>query len=138
MGIRYNRCNSPSSELLRPAQPLDFLKLYNAVMKKPHKHFIREWREHRGLSLRRLCARMELSPGGDEVLSYASLSRIEQYKQPYSEPILNALADALDVEPWMLLKIDPRKDGQIIDLMVKLTPKQQEQAIKLLEIIKAG
>ena len=81
---------------------------------------------------------MESSPGGDEIASYASLSRIEKYKQPYSEPILNALADALDVEPWMLLKVDPSKDGRVIDLMVKLTPKQQEQAIKFLEIIKAS
>lgn len=127
-----------SSDLLRHLQPKYFRRRYNGRMPKIHRHFIMEWRKHRGLSLRRLAARMEVSPGGEEVVSYASLNRIEKYKQPYSEPILNALADALDVEPWMLLKVDPSKDGKVIDLMVKLTPKQQEQAIKMLEIIKAG
>jgi transcriptional regulator with XRE-family HTH domain len=127
-----------SRGLLHRLQPNYYRRRYNGRMPKIHRHFIKEWRKHRGLSLRKLAARMEVSPGGEELVSYASLNRIEKYKQPYSEPILNALADALDVEPWMLLKIDPSKEGKVIDVLVKLTPKQQEQAIKMLEIIKAG
>ena len=107
------------------------------VKKREHRHYIREWRVHRGLSLRALASRLEAEPG-EELISYASLQRIETGLQPYSEPILNALADALSVEPWMLLKMHPEKGGKIIDILNSLDPQSQDKALKLLEILKAG
>lgn len=109
------------------------------VMATPPKpaHFIKAWREYRQLSLRQLASRMETEPGV-ELITYASLSRIENQKQSYTEDILNALAEALAVEPWMLLKVDPNKNGKIVDLLIHLNPDQQRQAIKLIEVLKAG
>lgn len=100
-------------------------------------HYLRAWREYRGLSLRQLASRMESEPG-IEIISHASLSRIENQKQEYTEEILNALAEALGVEAWMLLRVDPEKDGKIIDMFIHLDPEKQSQAVKLMEILKAG
>jgi len=103
----------------------------------PPTHYIQAWRKYRKLSLRRLAARMENTPG-EEMISYASLSRIEGHKQPYNETILNALAEALDCEPWMLLKVDPEKNGKVIDMLLHLPADKQSQAIKLIEVLKSG
>lgn len=61
--------------------------------------FIREWRNHRGLSLEALAERIGIT--------HASLSRIETRKQPYSQPILEALAAELQTDPASLLMRDP-------------------------------
>lgn len=70
------------------------------------KHFIRQWREFRGLSLRQLESRLESEPGGEPLVTYASLGRIERFLQPYSQPILEALAVALNTTPSALLEIE--------------------------------
>lgn len=97
-------------------------------------HFIRQWREKRGISLRKLSARLEVELDGDPLVSYASLSRIENGKQPFSEPVLNAIADALDVTRSMLLEMDPKKEGRVLDILNKMTPADREQAIRMLEL----
>ena len=103
-------------------------------MKKRAKHYIREWRRKRKLSLRKLAARMESEPGV-EMISYASIGRIENGEQPYSEDTLQALADALQVEPWMLLRMHPDKGGEIVDLVERLKPDQMSQALDMLKIL---
>jgi transcriptional regulator with XRE-family HTH domain len=65
----------------------------------PSPTFIRQWREHRGLSLERLAGRLSTTK--------ASLSRIERGLQPYSQPILEALAEALTCAPADLLMRNP-------------------------------
>lgn len=84
--------------------------------RKYGKTFIREWRQYRGLSLRRLADRLELD-GPDETFSHASIGRIEKGQQPYSQPVLEALAHALNVEVHHLLSVDPTKEGQVVDLL---------------------
>lgn len=98
-------------------------------------HFIKPWREKRGISLRKLAERLETEPGGEPLVSYASLSRIENGEQPFSEPILNAIADALDVPRVMLLEMDPQKEGHIVDLLNKMDRPTRDQAIRMLEIL---
>lgn len=90
--------------------------------RKYGKMFIREWRQYRGLSLRRLADRLELN-GPDETFSHASIGRIEKGQQPYSQPILEAIADALNVEVHHLLSVDPTKEGQVVDLLAMLRDK---------------
>lgn len=100
------------------------------------KTYIKEWREKRGLSLRRLAERMEHSPGGDLLISHTSIGRIEKGQQPYSQPILEAIADALGVSTWMLLEVNPEKDGDVIDVTLRLgkaPPEIREQAISILD-----
>jgi transcriptional regulator with XRE-family HTH domain len=60
---------------------------------RPKRNFIREWRESRNLTLERLSERLREAQG--LAITHASLSRIERGLQPYSEPVLWALAAEL-------------------------------------------
>lgn len=102
------------------------------------KHFIKQWRELRGLSLERLAARMEEEPGGPPMISGMSISRIERGKQPYSEEILNALANALGCEPWELLSVNPLNNTEVIDLMRFIHELDKRKADRALTILKAA
>lgn len=102
------------------------------------KHFIKQWRELRGLSLQRLAARMEKEPGGDELISAMSLSRIERGLQPYSEELLYALSDALGCEPRELISVDPRAPAEVIDLLRFIHDIDARKAEKALVILKAA
>lgn len=100
--------------------------------------YIKEWREKRGLSLRRLADRLEQSPGGDLLISHTSIGRIEKGQQPYSQPILEAIAAALGVTASMLLEVNPEKDGDVIDITLRLNkapPELRRQAIDILEAL---
>lgn len=106
------------------------------MVKKRHpNHFIREWRRKRNLSLRKLAARMEKEPGGDEIISHVSIGRIENGLQPYSQPILEALSVALNVSKSALLEINPEKEGQVIDLVRLLPKERQTEAIDYLRYL---
>jgi transcriptional regulator with XRE-family HTH domain len=101
------------------------------------RHYIKQWRDKAGLSLARLAARMESTPG-EEMISAMSLSRIERGLQPYSEPILAALSVALDVPEWALISVNPEKEGEVVDLMRLIrqkTPAEREQAIRLIKAV---
>lgn len=102
------------------------------------KHFIKQWREYRGLSLDRLSKRMEVEPGGDLLLSAMSLSRIERGIQPYSEELINALGVALSCEPWELISVNPLMDGKVIDLMRFVHDLDRQKAEKALTILQAA
>lgn len=103
--------------------------------KKPFKKtYIREWRKKRHLSLRKLAARLEAEPGV-ELISFVSLSRIETGEQPYSQPVLEAIADALGVTVSMLLEHNPEKEGAVVDLVRRMDDATRKEAIAFLEIL---
>lgn len=109
-------------------------------MDKPQyrRTYIKEWREKRGLSLRRLAERLEETPGGDLMISHASIGRIEKGQQPYSQPVLEALAAALGVPAYMLLEVNPEKDGDVIDITLRLNkapPELRDQAISVINAL---
>lgn len=97
-------------------------------------HYIKEWRLYRKLSLRKLADRMEVEPGV-QLISYASLARIESGSQPYSEPILEALSVALDVPPHHLLSRLPGVEADIVSIFEGLNDSQKEQAFAMLKVI---
>lgn len=99
------------------------------------KTYFREWRVKRGLSLRQVVARMETEPGGRPIISHASLGRIETGQQPYSQPILEALAQALGVSRGALLEMHPDREGEVIDLVRHLNHAKQAQAIEYLRFL---
>ena len=99
------------------------------------KTFIREWRQKRGLSLRRLADRLEREPGGAPIISHASLGRIEKGEQPYSQPILEALADALGVTVGMLLEVHPDREGDVVDLVRRLDEHKQAEALQFIRYL---
>lgn len=83
------------------------------------RHFIREWRVHRGLTQERLADRLQIST--------ASLSRIETGRQPYTQDMLEALAAALMCEPADLIMRDPTQPGAIWSLWEQASPGQKVQ-----------
>lgn len=98
-------------------------------------HYLRQWREYRGLSLRALASRLEVSPGGPLIADYAALSRIETGETRFNEDVLNAVAEALDVDRTDLLSKDPNKDGQVIDLLRRLDDRDRQRIIEMMEVM---
>jgi len=72
------------------------------------------------------------------LISFSQLARIERGVQPYSQPILEALADALDVTVSQLLMDDPDKDGEVVDLMRKLNEIEDEKRATILTMVRAA
>lgn len=79
------------------------------------RHFIREWRESRGLSQDKLVERVRERV---DTFSKSTLSRIERQEGPYSQPILEAIAWALGCEPADLIMRRP--DEPIWSIMDQL------------------
>ncbi len=67
--------------------------------------FIRQWREHRGLTLEQLADRVDMTP------SY--LSMFERGMRGYTQNTLEAIAEALQTDAASLLMRDPTKDDAI-------------------------
>lgn len=89
--------------------------------------FIRHWRKHRGLSLERLADRIHTT--------HATLSRIERGMQPYNQPLLEAIAEALATDPASLLTRNPLDGDAPWTIWDTLKPEQRRQAIRLLKAL---
>ena len=100
------------------------------------KTYLKEWRKHSHLTQDQVIDRLTIHD--DELLprTAASLSRIENGKQIYTQRILEALADIYQVdEPGWLLDRNPKMDGRVIDLMSRLSDKQRDHAMEILETV---
>ena len=92
--------------------------------------YIREWRTRPpGMSQDRLVERVRERL---EKFSKSSLSRIENARQPYSQPILEAIADALNCEPADLLKPVPVPETELQRYIRQLDERGQARALRLL------
>ena len=100
-------------------------------------HYIKAWRIFRGLTQKQLVERMEIEPGVS-LISHNSLSRIERGEQPYSQPILEAAAKALDVTPAALLEVNPNAEGEVIDLMPLLSGTDPEKRKTIIAMVRAA
>lgn len=97
---------------------------YTAHMSDRHlgKHYLRQWREYFGYSLRKMADRMESEPGVP-LTSHANLGRIETGQQPYTQEILEAAADALGITVREILEVDPTKEREVVDLLALIRRK---------------
>jgi transcriptional regulator with XRE-family HTH domain len=93
------------------------------------KTMIREWRLYRGLTQQQLADRIDVST--------ASMSRIENGKQDYTQAHLEAIAYALNCEPADL--IGSRKPGapefELWTVIQGMKPSQQMRAMKVLRAL---
>jgi transcriptional regulator with XRE-family HTH domain len=88
--------------------------------------YIRHWRRERGYTLDDMVGRLEAL--GVQTTA-ASLSRIERGTQPYSQDIMEAIAAALDVESWQLLKDNPTiPSAPVASFISELTEQEAAQA----------
>jgi transcriptional regulator with XRE-family HTH domain len=94
-------------------------------------HFIRSWRKHRGLTLEQLAERIGMS--------HQNLGKIERYKVPYNEELLELLADALRCETGDIIMRDPSKSDGIWSLwetIAGLNPAEARQAVEVVKALK--
>jgi transcriptional regulator with XRE-family HTH domain len=90
--------------------------------------FIRAWREYRDMSQEELADKVGeyLSEKGisEKGYTYASIGRIENGRMPYSQPIMEGIAEALRVPVATLIAQPPPQEGEEM-------PPDQETLIRL-------
>lgn len=91
--------------------------------------YIREWREHRGLTLEQLADRIEST--------HATLSRIERGVVPYSQPMLEAIAEALATEPASLLIRNPTDPEGIWSIWDTAKPGERERIVAIARALRS-
>lgn len=96
-------------------------------MTQKSRHFIREWRKARGLTLEAL--------SGLTGISAAAISRIETGGAAYTEHTLHALAQALRCEPADLIMRDPTDPEGIWSLWDRVPAELRPNVRAMLEAI---
>lgn len=92
--------------------------------KRPRRRtYFRQWRIHRGLSQEQLANRLDTS--------VASISRIENGSQPYTQDVLEALADALNTDPASLLMRNPEEPEAIWSLWDNAKPGERQMIVEI-------
>jgi len=100
--------------------------------------YLREWRKKRNLTQEQVVNRLAIHEDPNMPATAASLSRLENGKQPYSQRVLEALADIYDCEAWELIGRDPTKEGVVIDMVRHLDDRRQAQLMAFLKALDAG
>jgi len=89
---------------------------------------MRAWRQHRGYTLEQAAEMIGTT--------HATLSRIERGKLSYTQPLLEAAADAYRCEPADLIIRDPTQTDAIWSIWDQIDPVQRDQAAKVLQAFK--
>lgn len=93
--------------------------------------FIRQWRKHRRLTLEVVAGRLETS--------HATLSRIERGLQPYSQPLLERLAEEFQTDPASLLIRNPLDPEGIWSVWDQAKPGERRQIVEIAKtLLKTG
>lgn len=104
-----------------------------AKKRKTHgRTFIREWRNHRNLNQDALAERVGVTQ--------ETISRLERGDIGYTQPILEAVADALGCTVADLLMRDPTNPAAIWTIWDQIPPVDRQRALGVLEVFakKAG
>ena len=91
--------------------------------KNRRRHFIRAWREHRGLTQEQLADRLATTK--------ATISRIENLRQGFTQDVLEACADALRTDPASLIMRDPSDPEGIWSIWEQAKPGQRRQITEI-------
>lgn len=90
--------------------------------------FIRQWRQHRGLTLEQLADRVEMTPSG--------LSMLERGQSGYTQERLEQLALALSTDPASLLMRDPSDPDAIWSIWDNASPVEKRLITEIASGIK--
>lgn len=96
----------------------------------PPRHYVREWRRFRGLTQERLAERTPFTVG--------AISQLETGRTSYTQPMLEALAVALDCKAGDLISRDPNKDGDVVQLFNDLPDDKKNLALEMLKTLKVA
>jgi len=92
------------------------------------RHFIKQWRKHRGLTQEQLAERIGIAR------SY--LTKIERGDRRYDQPFLEAASEALRCEPADLIMRDPTATESIWSVWEQLSPTERVQAVAVIKAIR--
>lgn len=92
------------------------------------RHFIRKWREHRGLTQEQLAERIGMNR--------AYLSKIENGTRRYDQPFLEAAAEILQTTPADLINRDPIDPEGIWNVWDSLSAPQRLQVVEIAKTLK--
>lgn len=93
--------------------------------------FLRQWREHRELTLEKAAERFEMSA--------AQLSRIETGKSPYTQDFLELAAFAYRTDVPSLLMRDPSDPNAMWSIWDQAKPGQRQMIVDIAKtIVKTG
>lgn len=97
-------------------------------MAKAQRHYIREWRKHRGLTQLQLAERIGIDKG--------YVSKIENGNRRYDQPFLEAAAEVLRCEPADLIIRDPTDPDGIWSIWEQLRPVERRQVVEIARTLK--
>lgn len=108
-------------------------------------HYLREWRLHHGYTLERLAEMVETV--GNRMhhadsdrpalrMTHATLSRIERFKLPYYQQLLEVLAEIYNVDEGALIMRKPEGDASIWEMLDKLEPAEREQVARVIQALR--
>lgn len=94
-------------------------------LKQPQRrrHFVKEWRKYRHLTQDQLAERIGVAT--------STISQLETGKQGYSQPTLEALAEALMCQPADLLMRNPLEEDAIWSIWEGLDEPSRNQVIEI-------
>lgn len=121
---RYYRCDS----LLPPWPRGHHVAMAKKTKKGLRPNYIRAWRKHRHLTQAQLAERIKVAQG--------SLSDLENSRFAYTQPVLEALADALNCEPADLIMRPPGAYDQLKDVIAGLSQASQKRAIAVVKALR--
>jgi transcriptional regulator with XRE-family HTH domain len=96
--------------------------------KKLNRTFVKEWRKHRGLTQIQLSERVGIGQG--------SLSDLERGTFAYTQPMLEALADALNCKPWDLIWRPPGAEDGLREILAGMDADEQKRALAVVQALK--
>lgn len=85
--------------------------------------YIKQWRKHRHLTQEQLAERIGVTPG--------AISQLELGRVGYTQPMLEALADALQCSAGDLLTVDPTEENAIWSIWESLDVPQRNQVVEI-------
>lgn len=87
------------------------------------KTFIREWRQHRGLTLEQLADRLDMTP--------SHMSMLERGQRAYTQETLEAVAEALQTDAASLLMRNPTDPDAIWSIWDQAQPGERRQIVEV-------
>lgn len=97
--------------------------------KAPIRHYLREWRQLKGLTQEQLADRLET--GKD------TISRYERDDRKLTIEVAAAFAEALGIEPMAIFRHPDQPSAD--ELLARATPEQRRQAMAIIEtLLKTG
>lgn len=107
-----------------------FAHTMSASPRKPawRRTFLREWREHCGLSLETVAAKVGMQHG--------QLSRIERGLQPYSQRVLEICAELYGCTVQDLLTRRPTEADNVFAMWSRLSDGQRRRAARVIDALR--